>query len=100
MNIAILLFPNWIFFTPRRAGSRLIKPCAGGIGASLFLAFLGLYAIHMARHEHIQLATPGNPGPRLATWAGGLPGVASVTTHCMTYEMDQFDIPRSSSSSR
>ncbi len=37
-------------------------------------------AIHKATHEHIKLATVGNPGLHLATWAGGLPGVSSVLT--------------------
>ena len=66
---------------------------AEGIEANLFFTFFGLDAIHKARHEHIKLATVGNPGLHLATWAGGLPGVASVMTHYLTHKMDNLDIP-------
>jgi peroxiredoxin family protein len=66
---------------------------AEGIEANLFFTFFGLDAIHKARHEHIKLATVGNPGLHLATWAGGLPGVSSVMTHYMGHKMDKFDIP-------
>ena len=52
-----------------------------------------LDAIHRARHEHIKLATVGNPGLHLATWAGGLPGVSSVMTHYMAHKMGELDIP-------
>ena len=64
-----------------------------GIEANLFFTFFGLDAIHKARHEHIKLATVGNPGLHLATWAGGLPGVSSVMTHYMAHKMGQLDIP-------
>ena len=53
---------------------------AEGIEASLFFTFFGLDAVHKARHEHIKLATVGNPGLHLATWAGGLPGMSAVMT--------------------
>jgi peroxiredoxin family protein len=66
---------------------------AEGIEANLFFTFFGLDAIHKARHEHIKLATVGNPGLHLATWAGGLPGVSSVMTHYMAQKMGQLDIP-------
>jgi peroxiredoxin family protein len=66
---------------------------AEGIEANLFFTFFGLDAIHKARHEHIKLATVGNPGLHLATWAGGLPGVSSVMTHYMAHKMGQLDIP-------
>jgi peroxiredoxin family protein len=66
---------------------------AEGIEANLFFTFFGLDAIHKARHEHIKLATVGNPGLHLATWAGGLPGVSSVMTHYMARKMDSLDIP-------
>ncbi len=42
---------------------------AEGIEANLFFTFFGLDAIHKARHEHIKLATVGNPGLHLATCA-------------------------------
>lgn len=66
---------------------------AEGIEANLFFTFFGLDAIHKKRHEHIKIATVGNPGLHLATWAGGLPGVSSVMTHYMERKMDALDIP-------
>ena len=66
---------------------------AEGIEANLFFTFFGLDAIHRARHEHIKLATVGNPGLHLATWAGGVPGVSSVMTHYLAHKMDALDIP-------
>ena len=66
---------------------------AEGMEANLFFTFFGLDAIHAKRHEHIKLATVGNPGLHLATWAGGLPGVASVMTHYMENKMEKMDIP-------
>jgi peroxiredoxin family protein len=66
---------------------------AEGMEANLFFTFFGLDAVHKARHEHIKLATVGNPGLHLATWAGGLPGVSSVMTHYMARKMDALDIP-------
>jgi peroxiredoxin family protein len=35
--------------------------------ANLFFTFFGLDAIQKARHEHIKVATVGNPGLHLAT---------------------------------
>jgi peroxiredoxin family protein len=66
---------------------------AEGIEANLFFTFFGLDAIHKARHEHIKMATVGNPGLHFATIVGGLPGVSSVMTHYMTQKMEKFDIP-------
>ncbi|MBE1494052.1 peroxiredoxin family protein [Amycolatopsis lexingtonensis] len=66
---------------------------AEGIEANLFFTFFGLDAVHKARHEHIKLATVGNPGLHLATWAGGFPGVASVMTQYMAHKMEKLDIP-------
>jgi peroxiredoxin family protein len=66
---------------------------AEGMEANLFFTFFGLDAIHKARHEHIKLATVGNPGLHLATWAGGLPGVSSVMTSYMNHKLEQLDIP-------
>ncbi len=66
---------------------------AEGIEANLFFTFFGLDAIHKARHEHIKLATVGNPGLHLATWAGGVPGVSALITHRLAAEMDKLDIP-------
>ena len=66
---------------------------AEGIEVNLFFTFFGLDAIHKARHEHIKLATVGNPGLHLATWAGGLPGVSNLMTHYLAGKMEKLDIP-------
>jgi peroxiredoxin family protein len=66
---------------------------AEGIEANLFYTFFGLDAIHKGHHEHIKLATVGNPGLHLATWVGGLPGVSAVMTHYLARKMDALDIP-------
>jgi peroxiredoxin family protein len=66
---------------------------AEGIEANLFFTFFGLDAIHKKRHEHIKLATVGNPGLHMATWAGGLPGVSTLMTHYMEHKMGELDIP-------
>lgn len=66
---------------------------AEGIDANLFFTFFGLDAIHRVRHEHIKLATVGNPGLHLATMLGGLPGMSSVMTHYLDHKMAELDIP-------
>ncbi|HWL35558.1 MAG TPA: DsrE/DsrF/DrsH-like family protein [Frankiaceae bacterium] len=66
---------------------------AEGIEANLFFTFFGLDAIHAKRHEHVKLATVGNPGLHFATWAGGLPGVSSLMTRYLEHKMEQQDIP-------
>ena len=66
---------------------------AEGIEANLFFTFFGLDAIHKARHEHLKMATVGNPGLHFATMLGGLPGVSSVMTHYMNNKMEKLDIP-------
>ena len=66
---------------------------AEGIEASLFFTFFGLDVIHRERHEHIKLATVGNPGLHLPTMAGGLPGVSTAMTHYMNHKMEALDIP-------
>ena len=66
---------------------------AEGIEANLFFTFFGLDAILKARHDHIKVATVGNPGLHLATWLGGFPGMSSVMTHYMNNKMDDLDIP-------
>ena len=42
---------------------------AEGIEANLFFTFFGLDAIHKERHEHIKMATVGNPGLHIADHA-------------------------------
>jgi peroxiredoxin family protein len=66
---------------------------AEGIEANLFFTFFGLDAVHKARHDHIKIATVGNPGMHLATLLGGLPGVSSVMTHYLSHKMEDLDIP-------
>ncbi|QYG93521.1 hypothetical protein HC251_14535 [Iamia sp. SCSIO 61187] len=66
---------------------------AEGIEADLFFTFFGLDVIHRERHEHLKVATVGNPGLHLATLVGGLPGVSSVMTHVLAKKMDALDIP-------
>lgn len=66
---------------------------AEGMEANLFFTFFGLDVIHKKRHEHIKLATVGNPGLHLATWLGGVPGISTVMTHYMEHKIDSLDIP-------
>ena len=66
---------------------------AEGIEANLFFTFFGLDVIHKKRHEHIKLATVGNPGLHMATWLGGFPGMATVMTHYMEHQIGKLDIP-------
>ena len=66
---------------------------AEGMEANLFFTFFGLDAIHKARHEHIKMATVGNPGLHLATMVGGIPGMSAVMTQYMNHKMAQLDIP-------
>jgi peroxiredoxin family protein len=64
-----------------------------GIEANLFFTFFGLDAISRAKHDHVKVATVGNPGLHLATWAGGIPGVSALVTHKLAQEMEKLDIP-------
>lgn len=66
---------------------------AEGIDANLFFTFFGLDAIHKKRHEHIKIATVGNPGLHLVTWLGGVPGMSTVMTHYLESKMAKLDIP-------
>jgi peroxiredoxin family protein len=66
---------------------------AEGIDANLFFTFFGLDAIHRGRHEHIKLATVGNPGLHVPTMVGGLPGMSLVMTKYMNHKMEELDIP-------
>ena len=64
-----------------------------GIEANVFFTFFGLDAINKAKHGHVKVATVGNPGLHLATWAGGIPGVSSLVTRQFAREMERLDIP-------
>jgi peroxiredoxin family protein len=66
---------------------------AEGMEANLFFTFFGLDAIHKARHDHIKLATVGNPGLHVPTMVGGLPGMSMVMTKYMNHKMEELDIP-------
>ena len=66
---------------------------AEGIEANLFFTFFGLDAIRKERHEHIKVATVGNPGLHLATMVGALPGVSGLMTSYMDHKMEKLDIP-------
>ena len=50
-------------------------------------------AINKAKHDHVKVATVGNPGLHLATWAGGFPGMSAMVTHKLAGEMEKLDIP-------
>jgi peroxiredoxin family protein len=64
-----------------------------GIEANLFFTFFGMDAINKARHDHVKVATVGNPGLHLATWAGGVPGVSTMVTRQLAHSMEKLDIP-------
>jgi peroxiredoxin family protein len=66
---------------------------AEGIEVNLFFTFFGMDVIHKARHDHIKLATVGNPGLHLPTMLGGLPGVSTAMTKYMSHKMEVLDIP-------
>jgi peroxiredoxin family protein len=66
---------------------------AEGIDANLFFTFFGLDAIHKGRHDHIKIATVGNPGLHVPTMLGGLPGVSTVVTKVLNHKMEELDIP-------
>lgn len=66
---------------------------AEGIEANLFFTFFGLDAIHRKRIDHIKVATVGNPGLHIPTWAGGLPGVSALMTKYMEHQIEELDIP-------
>lgn len=66
---------------------------AEGIDANLFFTFFGLDAVHKKRSEHIKVATVGNPGLHIPTWAGGLPGVSALMTKYMEHQIEELDIP-------
>ena len=64
-----------------------------GIDANLFFTFFGLDAINSAKHDHVKVATVGEPGLHLATWLGGFPGMSSLVTHQLASKMEELDIP-------
>jgi peroxiredoxin family protein len=66
---------------------------AEGMEANLFFTFFGLDAIHRERHDHIKIASVGNPGLHFPTMVGGLPGMSFLMTKMMNHKMEELDIP-------
>ena len=64
-----------------------------GIEADVFFTFFGLDAIRKDRFEKIKVATVGNPGMRLPTLIGALPGMSWLATRMMARKMEKLDIP-------
>jgi len=66
---------------------------AEGIEANLFFTFFGLDAVSRKRHEHIKVATVGNPGLHVATLVGALPGMPGLMTSYLEHKLGKLDIP-------
>ncbi len=66
---------------------------AEGIDVNVFFTFFGMDAIHKNRQGHIKVATVGNPGMHIPTWAGGIPGVSWLATKMMSRKIEELDIP-------
>ena len=64
-----------------------------GIEVNVFFTFFGMDVINMKRHDHMKVATVGNPGLHIPTWIGGFPGMASIVTGMFEKEMAKLDIP-------
>jgi len=64
-----------------------------GIDANVLFTFFGLDAVNRAKHDHVKVATVGEPGLHLATWLGGFPGMSSLVTHQLAKKMEELDIP-------
>jgi peroxiredoxin family protein len=64
-----------------------------GMEASVFFTFFGLDAINKSKQDKIKVATVGNPGLHMATWAGAIPGVSAMVTSKLGKEMEKLDIP-------
>lgn len=64
-----------------------------GIEANLFFTFFGMDAIHKDRHDHIKVATVGNPGLHMPTILGGLPGASALATKMMGKKIEALDFP-------
>ena len=73
---------------------------AEGIEANLFFTFFGLDAIHTKRHEHIKVATVGNPGLHMATWSAAFPACPALMTTTWNARWTSSTSRRSPSSSR
>ena len=90
--------PAWADVTGSGAGFRQAGIDHVDLGADqVHLAdgttFFGLDAISKKRHEHIKVASVGNPGLHMATLAGALPGMPGLLTAYMERKMGKLDIP-------
>ncbi len=64
-----------------------------GIEANLFFTFFGMDAVHKERHDHIKVATVGNPGLHVPTMIGGIPGASALMTKYMEKQIEKLDFP-------
>jgi peroxiredoxin family protein len=64
-----------------------------GIEANLFFTFFGMDAVHKQRHDHIKVATVGNPGLHMPTLAGAIPGASALMTKYMEKQIEKLDFP-------
>ena len=64
-----------------------------GIEANLFFTFFGMDAVHKDRHDHIKVATVGNPGLHVPTMVGGIPGASALMTKYMEKQIEKLDFP-------
>jgi peroxiredoxin family protein len=64
-----------------------------GIEADVFFTFFGLDAINRSKQAKVKVATVGNPGLHMPTWAGAIPGVSALVTRKLAKEMEKLDIP-------
>jgi len=64
-----------------------------GIEANLFFTFFGMDAVHKERHDHIKVATVGNPGLHVPTMLGGIPGASALMTKYMEKQIEKLDFP-------
>ena len=64
-----------------------------GIDANLFFTFFGLDAINKSKHDHVKVATVGNPGMHMPTLLGALPGFSALATRMMQRQIEKLDIP-------
>jgi len=64
-----------------------------GMEANIFFTFFGLDAINKSKQDRVKVATVGNPGLHMATWAGAIPGVSALVTRKLAGEMEKLDFP-------
>jgi len=62
-----------------------------GIEANLFFTFFGMDAVHKQRHDHIKVATVGNPGLHVPSLVGMIPGASALMTKYMEKQIEKLD---------